>query len=42
MSYGLNFVVEILRNLTYDLDCTDQTMNDSLFHMIWVVGLVRR
>jgi hypothetical protein len=31
MSYVLNFVVETLLNLTYDLGSTDLTMKDSLF-----------
>jgi hypothetical protein len=39
MSYVLSFTVEILLILTYDLCSTDQTMNDSLFHVIWVVRL---
>jgi hypothetical protein len=38
MSYVFNFVVEILI-LTYDLGMADQTMNDSPFYMMWVVGL---
>jgi hypothetical protein len=39
MSYVFNFVVEILLLLTHDLGLTDPTMNDSPFHVIWVVGL---
>jgi hypothetical protein len=39
MSYVLNYVVEILLNLTYDLGSSDQTMKDSLFHALWVVWL---
>jgi hypothetical protein len=36
MSYVLNFHVEILLILTYDLGSTDQTTNGSRFHMMWV------
>jgi hypothetical protein len=39
MYYVLNFTVEILLVFTYDLDSTDQTMNDSPFYMMWVAGL---
>jgi hypothetical protein len=39
MSYILNFLVEILLILMYDLSFTDQTMNDFPFHVMWVVGL---
>jgi hypothetical protein len=39
MSYVVNFLVEILLILTYDRGCTDQTMNDSPFRMMWVVGV---
>jgi hypothetical protein len=39
MSYVLSFLVEILLSLTYDLGSTDQTMTDSPFHVMWVVGL---
>jgi hypothetical protein len=39
MSYVLNFDVEILLILTYGLCSADQTMNDSPFYMMWVVGL---
>jgi hypothetical protein len=39
MSYILNFLTEILLILTYVLASTDQAMNDSPFHMLWVVGL---
>jgi hypothetical protein len=42
MSYVLNFLVEILLILTYDLASTDQAMNDSSFHMVWVGGLEMR
>jgi hypothetical protein len=38
MSYLPNFLVEILLILTYDLGSTDQTMNDSPFHVRWVIG----
>lgn len=38
-SYILNFLVEIILILTYDLGSTDQTMNDSPFQVMWVVGL---
>jgi hypothetical protein len=38
-SYVLNFVVEILLILSYDLDSADKTMNNSPFYMMWVVGL---
>jgi hypothetical protein len=34
-----NFVIEILLILTYDLGSADQTMNDSPFYVMWVVGL---
>jgi hypothetical protein len=37
--YVLNFLVEILLILTYDLGSPDQAMNDSAFHVMWVVGL---
>jgi hypothetical protein len=39
ISYVLNSLVEILLILTYDHGSTDQTMNDSSFHEVWVVGL---
>jgi hypothetical protein len=39
MYYILNFHVEILLILTYDLGLTDQAMNDFPFHVMWVVGL---
>jgi hypothetical protein len=39
MSYVFNFVVEILLILTYDLRSVDQTVNDSPFYVVWVVGL---
>jgi hypothetical protein len=39
VSYILSFLVEILLVLTYDLGSTDQTMNNSPFHVMWVVGL---
>jgi hypothetical protein len=39
MSYILNFVFEILLILTYDLGLAEQTMNDTPFYMVWVVGL---
>jgi heme A synthase len=39
MSYVLHFLAEILLILTYDRASTDQTMNNSHFHMTWVVGL---
>jgi hypothetical protein len=38
MLYVLNFLAEILLILTYDLGSIDRTMNDSPFHMMWVVG----
>jgi hypothetical protein len=33
MSYVLNFLVEVILNLTYGLGCTDQAMSDSPFFM---------
>jgi hypothetical protein len=39
MSYVLNFVVEILLVLTYDLGLTNQTVNDLSFYVMWVVDL---
>jgi hypothetical protein len=39
MSYVLNFLVEIILILTYDLSSTDQTVNDSSFQVLWKVGL---
>jgi hypothetical protein len=39
MSYVLNFLVEILLILAYDLVSTGQTMNGSLFHLRWVAGI---
>jgi predicted amino acid-binding ACT domain protein len=39
MSLVSNILVEILPMLTYNLDSIDQTMNDSPFHMMWLVGL---
>jgi hypothetical protein len=39
ISNVLNFLAEILQILTYDLGSTDQTMNGSPFHVMWVVGL---
>jgi hypothetical protein len=39
VSYVPNFVAKILLILTHDLDSTDQTMNDSTFYVMWVVGL---
>jgi hypothetical protein len=39
MSCVLNFSVEIVPVLTYDLGSTDQAMNDSSFHVVGVVGL---
>jgi hypothetical protein len=39
MSYVLHFLAEILLILTYDLAPTDQTMNNSHFHMTWMAGL---
>jgi hypothetical protein len=39
MSYVFNFVVEILLILTYDLRSVDQTVYDSPFYVMWVVGL---
>jgi hypothetical protein len=41
MFFILNFLVEILLILTYDLGSTDQAMNDSPFHMMWMVRLGR-
>jgi hypothetical protein len=38
MSYVINFIVEILLILTYDLGSTDQTMSSSPFYIMWVVG----
>jgi hypothetical protein len=37
MSYVFNFVVKIVLILTYDRHSVDQTMNDSLFYVMWVV-----
>jgi hypothetical protein len=38
----LMFLISLLKSffllLTYDRGSTDQTMNDSPFHMMWVVG----
>jgi hypothetical protein len=39
MSYVLNFLVEILQILTYDLGSAAQATNDFSFHMMWVDGL---
>jgi hypothetical protein len=39
MSYVLKFNAEILLILAYGLGLTDQTMNDSPFHMMWVIDL---
>jgi hypothetical protein len=39
MSSLLNLIVEILLILTYNLGSTDQTMNDSTFHVMWAVRL---
>jgi hypothetical protein len=39
MSNVFNFLAEIPPILTYDLRSGDQTMNDSPFYMMWVVGL---
>jgi hypothetical protein len=39
MSYVFNFLVEISLILTYDLGSTDNAMNHSSFHVMWVVGL---
>jgi hypothetical protein len=36
MSYILNFHVEIFLVLTFDFVSTDQAMNDSPFHVVWV------
>jgi hypothetical protein len=38
MSYVPNFVVAIYLILTYDLSSVDQTLNDSPFYVMWVVG----
>jgi hypothetical protein len=37
--YVLNFVAKIILILTYDLGSADETMNDFLFYVMWVVGL---
>jgi hypothetical protein len=39
MSYVLNFIVDILLILSYDLASADKTMNNSPFYVMWVVGL---
>jgi hypothetical protein len=39
MSYVLNFIVEILLILTYDLCSADHTINDYTFYVMWVVGI---
>jgi hypothetical protein len=39
VNYVSNFVVEILLILKYDLRSVDETMNDSPFYVMWVVGL---
>jgi hypothetical protein len=39
MSYVFNFVVEILLILIFALRSVDQTLNDSPFYVMWVVGL---
>jgi hypothetical protein len=39
MSYVFNFIVKILLVLTYDHRLVDQTMNDSPFYVVCVVGL---
>jgi hypothetical protein len=39
MSHVFNFLFEILLILTHDLGSTDQTINDSAFHVMWVVEL---
>lgn len=36
--YIFNFIVEILLILTCDLRSVDQTINDSPFYIMWVVG----
>jgi hypothetical protein len=36
---AFNIPVEILLSLTYDLGSTDETMNGSPFHVMWVVRL---
>jgi hypothetical protein len=39
MSYILNFLVDFLLILSYELGCTDLPMKDAPFCMMWVVGL---
>jgi hypothetical protein len=39
MACILNFLVEILLILTYDLGSADQTVNDSPLHVMRVIGL---
>jgi hypothetical protein len=39
MSYGFKFIVKVLLISTYDLRFVDQTMNNSSFCVMWVVGL---
>jgi hypothetical protein len=39
MFYIFSFVVKILLVLTYDLRSVAQTMNDSPFYVMWVIGL---
>jgi hypothetical protein len=39
MSYVLNFIVEILLILTYDLRAVHQNIHDSPFYVMWVVEL---
>jgi hypothetical protein len=38
MSYVLNSLPEIVLILLHNLGLTDQTMNNSLFHLMWVAG----
>jgi hypothetical protein len=38
MSNAFNLVAEILLIRTYDLGLADQTMKDSSFQVMWVVG----
>jgi hypothetical protein len=39
MSCIFNFVVEFLLILTYDFRSVGQTVNDSTFYVMWVVGI---
>jgi hypothetical protein len=39
VSYVLNFIVEILLVLIYDLGSAVQTVNNFHFYVMWVAGL---